>query len=328
MKLWMINRALLKRILRYNSVSVSEAKITLIICIMISFILSTISLIISLLIENQVEKLVIFIMISIIIFLLLALYVLKLGKLGEPILYIDNTPIISTLSYLVFSNERKDFNTFAISDLVLTFNLDEPFFVKDKQQYKESITYQFAGRNNSSKAIDEMIFYLSAPLCEGFDTLDYKISKPTNSFIPERVPASYTTITVKKTILKVGIPFNDVLESGESLTSNETFKFDFIREQTTDKPSFNGYLYIIDPTNYSNHTENLTIIVRIYDKKYEYTPVNIYEFDRFDGRHKLLKQGTLRWDAGNTCYSFMYQPYKIDSEVFYGFMVKNSIISQ
>ncbi|MDO9523799.1 MAG: hypothetical protein Q7J08_08850 [Methanocorpusculum sp.] len=272
--------------------------------------------------ENKSEKLVIFILISIIIFLLLALYVLKLGKLGEPILYIDNTPIISTLSYLVFSKERKDFNTFAISDLTITFNLDKPFSVNNNRQYKESITYQFAGRNNSSKSIDEMIFYLISPLCEGFDTLDYKISKPTNSFIPERVPASYTIITMKKTILKVGIPFNDVLKSGESLAPTETFKFDFIREETTDKPSFNGYLYCIDPKNYSKHTENLTIIIHIYDEKYEYTPVNIYEFDRFDGRHKLLKQGTLHWDADNACCSFVYQPHMINPYVFYGFMVK------
>jgi hypothetical protein len=237
-------------------------------------------------------------------------------------LKINGTIIISTINYILRSQERykkeKDLNSLDIDILSVDFILDEG--VPGFDTFNEIYTYSIKGTNNSQNLLSEIVIYLSSLITEK-EFLD-----PNSRYILERDGYSYDIkpkIIDNSILAQINLDFTLGPKKLEPIGPNASCNYRFIRKRSNRTADMSGFLYVIDPYNFGTTVRELNIYIHGYDALYRDATVEVYEFNRENLMHKLITFGPFAKDTTKGCYYYNFHRGESDLMVnkLYGFMV-------
>lgn len=206
---------------------------------------------------------------AVLLFLMaLKYYKLKSESVTLDNLYHGNVPMISTLSYVMNSKKRTEFNTFDVQHATIQYRYKK--VQGSTGLYMQTVIWEFEIENGTSDPITRALMMVSKSVYSSFADISVTaVDMETGR-----------NLLVAPRMVNGAQKYIAVVFDGEGIEPDAVCRYRLCMEWTKPSVFREPEFFIVDPQNYSINTRRITTVFSIDDDAFEGVPVTYLALNR------------------------------------------------
>lgn len=183
-------------------------------------------------------------------------------------LYNGNVPMVSTLSYIMNARKRDRYNKLAMHDVTIRYRFNREGGMPGT--VKQTVTWDFSGVNNSSRAVTRAIMMVSKSVYSRYNEIELSaVDQMTNR-----------NLTIDRLPVNGAQRYIEIVFDRNGIAPGALFHYQLKMRWVNNYQFTDAEFFIIDPKNYSLNTAMITTIIESDDDYFDGLPVTYLALSR------------------------------------------------